>query len=137
MRRAVRAVDFARSVSVRLAAPTQTNQATLPSTLSLNSPVRHVIGEDLFHVVLLRERRRVERSDEPFVLYVVEADTGARPRPVQLWRSTLDALATSTRATDVLGWFKQDDVIGVILTGPDAARAAQEFDARFRRELAK
>jgi lipopolysaccharide/colanic/teichoic acid biosynthesis glycosyltransferase len=139
MRRAVRAADFARSVSLRLAdTPSAkhplTSSATAPSTF----PVRlHVISEDLFNGVILRERRRAERTEKPFVLYLVDADTEARHRPVLLWRSTLDSLAAARRDTDILGWFKQDTVAGVILSGTDAVRMAYEFDARFRRELAK
>jgi hypothetical protein len=138
MRRAVRAADFARSVSLRFADSRQTKDPLTPSaSAQFTSAARlHVISEDLFSGVLIRERRRAERTEKPFVLYLVEADTGT-PRPVLLWRSTIDSLAAARRDSDILGWYKQDTVAGVILSGTDAARMTQEFDARFRRELAK
>jgi lipopolysaccharide/colanic/teichoic acid biosynthesis glycosyltransferase len=146
MRRAVRAANFARSVTHRLSTqPAKTVRHVItdvPSPFAataLPQPVRqHLVGEDLFEGVVLRERRRAERSDEPFVLYLIEADRGLAPRSALLWRSTLDALAVCARETDVVGWFRQHAVIGVVLTGLDSqANVAREFDARLRCELGK
>lgn len=140
MRRAVRAADLARSISRSLAAP---RVSTVPTLFTATEPAAglghlHLIGEDLFAGVLLRERRRAERSDQPFVLYIVDLAAGAVRQSEWLWRSVLDALAATARETDVLGWYKQDSEIGVILTELDAeAHAAYEFDDRFRRELRK
>src|SRR5262249_7866478 len=146
MRRAVRAANFARSVTHRLSTPpgktvrhVVDDIATPFTPIGVPQPARqHLVSEELFQGVVLRERRRAERSDEPFLLYFIEPDPGMAPRSALLWRSTLDALAVSTRETDVVGWFKQHEVIGVIITGLDSrAHVAREFDARLRRELAR
>jgi len=146
MRRAVRAANFARSITHRLSTPAGktvrhvvTDIASPFTPTGVPQPARqHLVSEELFEGVLLRERRRAERSDEPFVLYLIEADPGLAPRSALLWRSTLDALAVSTRETDVIGWFKQHEVIGVLITGVDSrAAVVREFDARLRRELGR
>jgi lipopolysaccharide/colanic/teichoic acid biosynthesis glycosyltransferase len=72
------------------------------------------------------------------VLYLIETDTPAVHSSGLVWRAAFDALNATTRETDVVGWFKQHSVIGVILTELDSeASVAREFDARVRRELDK
>src|SRR5262249_27489904 len=107
MRRAVRAANFARTITHRLSTPGKTVRHVVTDIASPFTPTgvpqparQHLVSEELFEGVLLRERRRAERSDEPFVLYLIEADRGLAPRSALLWRSTLDALAVSTRETD-------------------------------------
>jgi len=72
---------------------------------------------ETFHNMLTLERRRAERSHKPFVLMVLEtgasvdADTGDR-----FVSQVASVLLRSTRETDMVGWFKQGAILGVIFT---------------------
>jgi lipopolysaccharide/colanic/teichoic acid biosynthesis glycosyltransferase len=97
----------------------------------------HVIDEALFRDVLIRERRRTDRSNHPFVLLLVEAKRAA---PSSIWGPAIDAVAAAKPETGILGWFESRAVIGVILPQIDTSRvtdASERVDARVRRELAK
>jgi lipopolysaccharide/colanic/teichoic acid biosynthesis glycosyltransferase len=104
---------------------------------------RHLLGEDLFRDVLVREWKRAERFAEPFVLLLVElvdpesnGQTGAREAD-SVWSRAIGALTASTRHTDVMGWFEEGVVLGVILTeiGQSDAEAAELANV-IRRQLA-
>jgi lipopolysaccharide/colanic/teichoic acid biosynthesis glycosyltransferase len=97
----------------------------------------HVIGEELFRGALIRERKRADRSDEPFLLLLLSADDHADGNP-SIWPAAIEALKAATRETDVLGWFLKRVVLGAVVTdiGPSAAPALREIEVRVRRELA-
>src|SRR5262249_3527100 len=69
-------------------------------------------AEAFFKQMLYLERKRSERTGEPFVLMLVEAD-GLQPRIMEKVGSTL---ASSIRETDITGWHHYQRSIGVILT---------------------
>jgi lipopolysaccharide/colanic/teichoic acid biosynthesis glycosyltransferase len=105
---------------------------------------RHLLKEGMFQDVLVREWKRAERFAEPFVLLLVEfTDTESNKRAAGLereavWARAIAALTASTRHTDVLGWFEDGAVLGVILTEigrSDAATA--ELANLIRRQLAR
>jgi lipopolysaccharide/colanic/teichoic acid biosynthesis glycosyltransferase len=64
------------------------------------------------------ERKRTERSQEPFLLMLL--DSGDHPES-QSNGIALDAMASallsSSRETDVVGWYKADTTVGVMFTG--------------------
>jgi lipopolysaccharide/colanic/teichoic acid biosynthesis glycosyltransferase len=64
------------------------------------------------------ERKRTERSKEPFLLMLLESvdDRGSKSRRGALDRA-VDSLLPSTRETDVVGWYKGRTVAGVMYTG--------------------
>ncbi len=100
----------------------------------------HVINEALFRAVLIRERRRADRSNQPCVLLQVETSEGLGTESSPIWKAAIEALATAKRETDVLGWFEGRAVLGVILpeiSAGDVARVCEGLDARVRRELAR
>jgi hypothetical protein len=75
---------------------------------------RSLAAEAFFKQMLYLERKRSERTGEPFVLMLVEAGpAGAQARMMEKVGSTL---ASSTRETDVTGWHEYQRSIGVILT---------------------
>ena len=82
---------------------------------------REVLNEESFLKALALERKRSERSNNPFLLMLLE--TGETPRPAAE-RSALDrvtsALLPTTRETDVVGWYQKAAVVGVIFTGLSA-----------------
>jgi exopolysaccharide biosynthesis polyprenyl glycosylphosphotransferase len=94
----------------------------------------HVLGESLFRSALIRERRRADRFEESFFLLLIELGGDASTQPA-VASSVLMSLTAATREADVVGWFRRDMVLGVIV--PDASGTSEmpDFEARVRREL--
>src|SRR5262249_8525706 len=76
-----------------------------------------ILESRAFIRILYLERKRAERSGRSFVLMLLESarllkterDRGNLPE-------VLDALAQSTRDTDITGWYKDGSALGVIFT---------------------
>jgi len=98
----------------------------------------HCISELLFHDVLVRERKRADRSQQPLVLLIVTINEAERDER-GMWRSALDAAASATRETDIVGWLRTDAVLGIVLTEVRSAELGpiQQVRRRIRRELLK
>lgn len=79
---------------------------------------REVLSEEGFLKALALERKRSERSKNPFLLMLLEA---GRPPRSAAKRTALDgvitALLPTTRATDVVGWYQKATVVGAIFSG--------------------
>jgi lipopolysaccharide/colanic/teichoic acid biosynthesis glycosyltransferase len=100
----------------------------------------HCISELLFHDVLLRERKRADRSQQPLVLLIVTIDKDdAKHDEPAMWSSALDAVTSATRETDIVGWLRTDAVLGIVLTEVRTAELGplQHVRRRIRRELLK
>jgi exopolysaccharide biosynthesis polyprenyl glycosylphosphotransferase len=82
-----------------------------------------VIGEDLFRDVLLREQKRADRFEQPFVLVMV-ALRERRHAGAASWSSIIQALTAFKRDTDVLGWIEYGAVLGLIVPEVDLSDAA-------------
>jgi lipopolysaccharide/colanic/teichoic acid biosynthesis glycosyltransferase len=98
-----------------------------------------IISEQLFNGVLIKERKRADRLNQPLVLLIVALkDRIGTPSP-WIWAPVIEALATVTRETDVVGWFESQTAIGVILPEVHAMDAlrVRELEDRFSRELIK
>jgi lipopolysaccharide/colanic/teichoic acid biosynthesis glycosyltransferase len=83
-----------------------------------NTASRMLLNEDAFVSMLYLERRRVERAGNRFVLVLVDvsrnlAGISNRDRTVQVLTKSL---AEATRETDIIGWYVQNNLIGVIGT---------------------
>jgi lipopolysaccharide/colanic/teichoic acid biosynthesis glycosyltransferase len=91
-----------------------------------------LISEELFTNLLSLERKRSERSRKQFVLMLVDAGRLLRTdhTAVPLAQMTA-ALSSSTRETDVRGWYREDSVIGVILTEFGSADMCSALNAIF------
>lgn len=76
-----------------------------------------VLDETSFLRMLCLERKRTERSSRRFVLMLLEAGSllkkGKTDRPLE---KILTTLSHSTRDTDVKGWYKDAEILGVIFT---------------------
>jgi lipopolysaccharide/colanic/teichoic acid biosynthesis glycosyltransferase len=85
---------------------------------SISTEERVILHEDSFKRMIAVERKRTERSHEPFMLMLVEAGNSQRAekhgRPLEKIQS---AMLSSTRETDVVGWYKDQVTVGVIFTG--------------------
>ena len=76
---------------------------------------REILSQKAFHRVIAIERMRTERSRKPFLLMLLDmgdhlpSETNGK----HLGR-LLNALASSTRQTDIAGWYENDRVVGVM-----------------------
>jgi lipopolysaccharide/colanic/teichoic acid biosynthesis glycosyltransferase len=74
-----------------------------------------LLQENVFHSMLTLERRRAERSRKPFVLMLIDANLENGTAEVIL-RQAVDIVVASKRETDLVGWYKQGAILGVIFT---------------------
>jgi lipopolysaccharide/colanic/teichoic acid biosynthesis glycosyltransferase len=76
-----------------------------------------MLDQALFQSILTLERKRTERSQKPFALMLLDASrllaNGARE---QAFSGMSAAVASATRDTDVVGWFEEGAIVGVIYT---------------------
>lgn len=76
-----------------------------------------VLDEESFRRMIAVERKRTERSRQPFLLLLLDAgnclpsDANGR-----VLGQILSALSLATRETDVTGWYKTHSVVGVMFT---------------------
>jgi hypothetical protein len=74
-------------------------------------------NEEAFQYLLAVERERFERSNRPFVLVLIEHASGSTDRiEPALAAKVFASLARSLRETDVIGWYREEHVVGAILT---------------------
>jgi lipopolysaccharide/colanic/teichoic acid biosynthesis glycosyltransferase len=77
------------------------------------APENEVLIESVFYSMLTLERRRAERSRKPFVLMLLDAhlENGAAE---EILRQATRVVVESKRETDLVGWYKQDAILGII-----------------------
>ena len=95
------------------------NLATLPLlTKRLSSePQSLALTEESFHRMIALERKRTERSRNPFLLMLLETGHSLKSGDDEtLLGNALSALSDSIRETDVTGWYKGSSVVGVMFT---------------------
>ncbi|QNI33481.1 sugar transferase [Alloacidobacterium dinghuense] len=94
------------------------DEGTARSLLSSSTDERIALCEDAFRRMLVIERKRTERSGKPFLLVLLEAgnnqDSGKNGKALE---SLMSALLSSTRETDVIGWYKHQTTVGAMFTG--------------------
>ena len=87
-----------------------------PSALNLQEDAR-LLEEEMFQNMLMRERRRAERSRNSFVLMLLDAGAHAGTEGSNhLLSQVASVLLKSTRETDLVGWYKDGVALGVIFT---------------------
>jgi lipopolysaccharide/colanic/teichoic acid biosynthesis glycosyltransferase len=75
--------------------------------------------EESFAEILRLERRRTDRSQRLFLLLLLEFSPqlrNGRPQRQTLVKNVIRSLKLTIRQTDMMGWYKNDTVIGVIFT---------------------
>lgn len=91
---------------------------TSPVMEPLTGDLRETLPENFFKRMIAVERKRSERSKEPFLLMLVEAGDQAESRDNRtVLEGMLDVLRACSRETDVIGWYKEHSSIGVMFTG--------------------
>jgi lipopolysaccharide/colanic/teichoic acid biosynthesis glycosyltransferase len=88
-----------------------------PLLESVSTGEYEVLSEVTFKRSIAVERKRTERSKEPFLLMLLEA--GKHPDREKKGRALdnmVSALQLCTRETDLIGWYKSGTIVGVIFT---------------------
>lgn len=76
-----------------------------------------VLSEDTFQSLLMLERRRAERSSKRFVLMLLDARSlPASDSVIRFMTGVISVLCRSTRETDLVGWYKEGQVLAVLFT---------------------
>lgn len=84
-----------------------------------------VLAEESFHRMIALERKRTERSGQPFVLMLLDGgDCLPSDRTGRVLSKILSALSLATRETDVTGWYKNHAIVGVMFTDIGAEERA-------------
>jgi lipopolysaccharide/colanic/teichoic acid biosynthesis glycosyltransferase len=85
---------------------------------ALSAEEHDVLNEKTFRRMIAIERKRTERSKEPFLLMLLEAGTqfGSDTNGAGLDNMASSLLAFS-RETDIIGWYKERITVGVMFTG--------------------
>jgi len=100
-------------------------------------PYYGLADEPYFTRMIILERKRAERSGNPFFLMLLEG--GAAPRPLNVGREfqqlLVSALRSCTRETDTVGWYKGHAAIGVIFT--EVGTADQKIGAAILAKVAR
>ena len=103
-----------------------------------NTPPRILLNEDAFVSMLYLERRRAERARNRFVLILVDVRKmldifSNKERTVQ---ALAKSLTDATRETDIVGWYLENSLMGVI--GTELGEATNEVvQKRFLDKLRK
>jgi lipopolysaccharide/colanic/teichoic acid biosynthesis glycosyltransferase len=96
---------------------------------------QRVMNDDVFRSVLVRERKRADRSNHSLIVLLVTLNE--RLVESSGWTEAIDALTTIKRETDVLGWFEAGTTIGLVV--PDipsnVSGVARELELRIRSEI--
>jgi aspartate kinase len=76
-----------------------------------------VLDEALFRLMIARERKRSERSGKPVLLMLLDAGRFLpSDKSGRVLTNIMSALSLYTRDTDIIGWYKNNSVIGVMFT---------------------
>jgi exopolysaccharide biosynthesis polyprenyl glycosylphosphotransferase len=74
-----------------------------------------ILDEQSFQRMIAVERKRTERSRQPFLLVLLEAGNClSSDTDGTVLGQVLSALSLATRETDVMGWYKSNSVVGVL-----------------------
>jgi lipopolysaccharide/colanic/teichoic acid biosynthesis glycosyltransferase len=78
---------------------------------------RSIPDEDVFCRMIALERKRSERSRKPFLLMLLDmGEPISTEKNGKTLGKILQALTSTTRETDVTGWYKNRSVVGVMFT---------------------
>ena len=84
---------------------------------SMENEARALLSEDAFVSMLYLERRRAERAQKRFVLVLVDVKRALEDGHKNRTLGKIGvALTNSTRETDILGWYLENNLVGIIGT---------------------
>ena len=104
------------------------NSTRLNDLLSGSQPavIREVLDERSLRRMIAVERKRTERTKEPFLLMLLECVECREPgKCAHGIDNLMNVLLAATRETDVIGWHKEHRAIAILFTGiaPDCKSA--------------
>jgi hypothetical protein len=82
------------------------------------------LNELAFHFLLEMERKRFERSEQPYALLLIDLNAGSAGHARiddALCSRLFDGLTRAVRETDVIGWYRERQIAGALLTHLDDA----------------
>jgi lipopolysaccharide/colanic/teichoic acid biosynthesis glycosyltransferase len=89
-----------------------------------------LVSEEVFARRLCFERKRAERSRETLLLALVAGEKLFHSQPGDsILRKMVPGLLSSTRETDISGWYKSDSVLGILFTTLDHGNRNSIADA--------
>jgi lipopolysaccharide/colanic/teichoic acid biosynthesis glycosyltransferase len=84
----------------------------------LSTGAHEVLNEGTFKRMIAVERKRTERSGEPFLLMLLEAgNLQSLEKNEKALINILSVLPLFIRDTDIIGWYKDRTTVGVMFTG--------------------
>ena len=84
-----------------------------------------VLDQETFHTMLTLERRRAERSRQPFVLMLINTLSAGKNLQSEIFFDQLTSIVTdATRETDIIGWHEKGAILAVIFTHINLAGAS-------------
>jgi lipopolysaccharide/colanic/teichoic acid biosynthesis glycosyltransferase len=83
--------------------------------VSSNRRRHEVLAEDVFRRIFCWERKRAERSGRCFLLMLMHVESILQANQSAL-SEIVSALSSSTRETDLAGWYREGAILGVIFT---------------------
>jgi lipopolysaccharide/colanic/teichoic acid biosynthesis glycosyltransferase len=89
----------------------------LVDSLSEPATERRVLDEPSFRRVIAIERKRTERSKAPFVLMLLEIANQPAEKVSPALETVMSVLLSTSRDTDLVGWYKSKSTIGALFTG--------------------
>ena len=99
--------------------PRVLNAFQLEDLLSGSSAgVREILDQESFQRMIAIERKRAERTNEPFLLMLIECINRQKSEKLPYALDDLmTVLLSNSRETDVVGWYRQPQAIGILFTG--------------------
>ena len=80
--------------------------------------VREILDQESFQRMIAIERKRAERTNEPFLLMLIECINRQKSEKLPYALDDLmTVLLSNSRETDVVGWYRQPQAIGILFTG--------------------
>lgn len=79
---------------------------------------RELLNEETFRRRIAVERKRTERSREPFLLMLLQCNEKSNAEAgAKLLDRIMSALSAATRETDSIGWYREQVLLGALFTG--------------------
>jgi lipopolysaccharide/colanic/teichoic acid biosynthesis glycosyltransferase len=97
------------------------------------------LSEEYFRGAITLERKRTERSGLAIMLLLISVGESIRKTdPLETWKGLADALAAVRSEIDMLGWFEQGTVMGLLASDippSELAAVSKAVEEKFRKEL--
>jgi lipopolysaccharide/colanic/teichoic acid biosynthesis glycosyltransferase len=98
-----------------------------------------LLNEESFRNAIAKERRRTERSGLAIALVLISiGDFGRDAHSSTIWSGVAVALAAVKSEIDILGWFEQDTMMGLLapdIKTSELAAVCRDLETRLRKEV--